>query len=101
MKKGIIFERVEKMYKADILSIDAWKEAEGGWTWNNSFYAEKDIYIDESMLTPRKIFKLLRKLDILSEYSKGKVSLEEQWPIFEIQNKNTFEPLFALIIEEQ
>ena len=86
------------MIKFTLLSVDAWRDY-AGWHWNDCFAIENDIYIEESELTSRKILKLLRSI-CLSEYSKGRVRVVEDMStdgyIFEIQNKNTGEPLFAL-----
>ena len=86
--------------KFKLLSIDAWREPEGGWTWNNCFTLEDGIYILESELTPRKIARMLRQWGYLSEYSKGRIYVDMgreymEWFI-EIQNKATGEPVFAL-----
>lgn len=83
-------------YEFELSSIDAWRYDEG-WNWNDSFIIEQGIVFHESALTPRKILKYLRKMKILSEESKGKVRVERIGNIFEIQNKNTDEPLFALM----
>lgn len=85
--------------KLELVSIDAWREYEGGWTWNNAFRVESDIWLHESRLTSRKILAFLRRAGYLTEYSKGRVRVEEIptfEPFFEIQDKNTGEPLFAL-----
>jgi hypothetical protein len=85
--------------KLEILSIDAWREREGGWTWNNAFRLESDIWLEESRLTPRKILSFLRRAGYLSDASKGKVRVEELptfEPMYEIQLASTGEPLFAL-----
>ena len=86
--------------KFKLLSIDAWRESEGGWSWNNYFLVEDGIYILESELTPRKIARMLRKWGYLSEYSKGRIHVDmcpeySDWFI-EIQDKDTGEPVFAL-----
>jgi hypothetical protein len=80
----------------DLLSIDAWRECEGGWTWNAWYNLEKDIYFAESELTPRKVLKALRKWGFLSDESKGKVSLDDDGYNIVIQDKDTYEPIFAL-----
>ena len=88
------------MLKLRLLSIDAWREFEGGWTWNQWYSLEEDIYMEETELTPRKIFKALRKWDYLSNESKGRVSLDDDGYNIVIQDKNTYEPIFALCYGE-
>jgi hypothetical protein len=85
--------------KLDLVSIDAWRECEGGWTWNTSYRLEAGIWLEESRLTPRKILSFLRKAGYLTDASKGRVRVEEIptfEPFYEIQDKNTGEPLLAL-----
>lgn len=84
----------------NLLSIDAWRECEGGWTWNNWFSVEKDIYIAESELTARKLLKYMRKCNWLSNASKGRLSIEDDGYNIIIQNKDTFEPILALCYGE-
>ena len=84
----------------NLLSIDAWRECEGGWTWNQWYTVEKDIYFAESELTPRKVLKALRKWGFLTEQSKGKLSLDDDGYNIVIQNKDTFEPILALCYGE-
>jgi len=86
-------------YKAEIVSIDAWKE-DGLWQWNQSLSIEKDIVFSEDSLTARKIFFYLRRWGFLTDANVGKLKLDDSWPILEIQNKDTNEPLLALIFEE-
>jgi hypothetical protein len=70
--REIIMKTDTNIYtRFDLLSIDAWRECEGGWTWNAWYNLEKDIYFAESELTPRKVFKALRKWGFLSDESKG------------------------------
>lgn len=82
--------------KMRLLSIDAWRMEPYCWTWNQWYILEDDIYFLESELTPRKIFKALRKWGYLSDYSKGRVSMFDDGYNLVIENKNTKEPIFAL-----
>lgn len=92
--------QTENYIKFSLLSIDAWRD-EGGWYWNNVHYLEREIYILESELTPRKIARMLRdKFGVLSEHSKGRIRIDMHpeymdWFI-EICAKGTGEPIFAL-----
>ena len=86
------------MIKFKLLSIDAWRDSENGWYWNNSYLMEDDIYIEESELTPRKILRFLRTI-CLNDKSKGKLFIEDVAQgdyCFEVCLKSTGEPLFAL-----
>ena len=76
-----------------LLSIDAWRD-ECGWTWNNMFTVEEDIYIADT-LTNRSLLKFMRRNGWLTDYSKGRVRVEDTGYDIEIQDKNTGEPVFA------
>lgn len=86
-------------WKFTLLSIDAWREMEG-WTWNNWFTLEKGIFIPLDRLTPRHIFKFLRKCEYLTDESKGKLSLDDDGHNIVIQLKSTGQPLLALCYGE-
>jgi len=81
-----------------ILSIDAWREPEGGWTWNQWFGAgtmDRDTFhkvADNS----RKLFRWFRDAGMLSDGSKGRVACEDDGYNIVIVNKATREPLFAI-----
>ena len=91
----------EAYYKADLVSIDAWKE-DGGWTWNASYTVERDIIMADSAITARKVTKMLRKMDFLTHASKGKVRVEMGlWPLVEVQLKSNEMPLCALMFDER
>jgi len=87
------------MVRLKLLSIDAWRD-ECGWTWNNAFIIEDGIYMDEDLITPRKIARRLREWGYLSDYSRGRIRVDmhpeyDAWFI-EILDKSTREPIFAL-----
>ena len=88
-------------YKCEIRSIDAWREPEGGWSWNDSYLLEKDVFFHESALNSRQILRYLRERGYLTSFSKGKVRVSHEWPLYEIQDKNSDKPLLALIFEER
>ena len=91
----------EQFYKAELRSIDALREFEGGWTWNASYTLGNPIMFREDGITTRQILKALRQLNYLSDYSKGKMRVEDAWPIIEIQMRGTHEPVFALMFDEE
>lgn len=86
--------------KFKLLSIDAWRDGEGHWVWNDFYLIEDGICFteDSKMLNSnRLLLKYLRdNLAVLSDYSKGRVKVERDCDIIEIQEKNTGRPLFAL-----
>ena len=90
----------EAYYKADLVSIDAWKE-DGGWTWNASYTVGCDIIMADSAITARNVTKMLRKMDFLTQASKGRVKVSDEWPIIEVQLKSNGRPLFALMFDER
>lgn len=75
-----------------VLSIDAWRDG-SSWFWNNWFHVES-IPIKE--YSTRQLLKLLREKGLLSESSKGKVSIEDDQYNFVIMAKGTRKPLFAV-----
>ncbi len=62
---------------AYVVSIDAWREPEGGWTWNDQ-YKLCDVDPDDfkRLETPRKVCRLLRDYGYLSEHSTGSVRVD-------------------------
>ena len=86
--------------KFNLLSVDAIKEPEGYWAWDNAYFIERDICIQESEITPRKIAKMLRKWGYLTEQSKGKIKVDMHpetmsWFI-EILDASNDKPILAL-----
>ena len=90
----------EAYFKADLVSIDAWKE-EKCWTWNASYTVERDIIMADSAITARKVTRMLRDMDFLTQASKGRVKVSDEWPIIEVQRKSNGRPLFALMFDER
>lgn len=84
--------------KTELREIDAWRDEDGGWIWNDSRVIEDGLYLQESELKPRKLLQYLRKWGYLSPYSKGRVRVEDCGDIIEIQDRKTGEPLLALIM---
>ena len=84
-----------------LLSIDAWRDTENGWYWNDCFRIESGIFFQESEITPRKVARFLRKAGYLSDWSKGRIRVDmhkemiDGW-LIEILDKSTDEPIFAL-----
>lgn len=87
------------MNKFKLVQIDAVKY-DDCWEWNNSYTLESDIYISDSELTTRKILKMLRDWNYLTEESKGKLTVDIDDYAITIQLRGTYEPIFALISED-
>lgn len=85
--------------KGRIVSIDAWREPEGGWSWNQSYTLRDNVEFNNA-ITARQFFKWMREEGFLSDWSKGRVRLQDDWPILEIQDKNNGRPLFAFEADE-
>lgn len=84
-----------------LLQIDAWREPEGGWTWNQHFLLEDGILIAEELLTPRRIAAYLRRMGYLLPESAGRILFDMNPEIvdgylIEVLYRNTGEPLLAL-----
>jgi hypothetical protein len=76
-----------------VLSIDAWADGEGGWTWNNWFKVGTVEAIPD---TNRKILRMMRSEGYLSEASKGKVTVDDDGYNVVICEKSTGMPVFAI-----
>ncbi|WP_251316699.1 hypothetical protein [Flintibacter muris] len=81
------------MAKFEIRQIDAWTEAEGGWTWNDSIKIGefKTNATDEK----RAFLYALHKLGIVCK--RGRMAVINDGNIFELQDRRTKEPLYAAI----
>lgn len=85
----------------DILSIDAWSDGEGGWTWNQWFKVGK---ISRSQLaalkTNAQLMKYMRDEGYLKDASKGRVTIDDDQHNYVIVDKRSREPLFAIAYGE-
>ncbi len=77
-----------------ILSIDAWRDS-GGWTWNN-WYKVGEAPLELCNAKPRAILQWMREAGFLSQYSRGKLAIEDDQYNIVILARGTREPLFAL-----
>jgi hypothetical protein len=82
------------MYR--LQSIDAWRDDDNMWYWNNCFKIEDGVYID-SDTTTRQLLKFMRRNNWLTEHSKGRVQVEWMDGLIEIQDRNTNEPILAFL----
>ena len=76
-----------------LLSIDAWRDPDG-WTWNDMFKIEEDVYLDANT-SNRALLKLMRRNGWLTDNSKGRIQVEDTGYDIEIQDRNTGEPIYA------
>lgn len=85
----------------NVLSIDAWSDGEGGWTWNQWFKVGK---ISRSKLaslkTNAQILKYMRDEGYLKDASKGRVTVDDDQYNYVIVDKRNREPLFAIAYGE-
>ena len=80
--------------KYEIRSIEAWREPDGGWYWNNSYVIGSLVFEEP---TTRRILRVFREEGYLSEESKGRATVWTDGEMFEIQDRRTGEPVFALL----
>lgn len=90
-----------KFHDFKLLQIDAWREPEGGWTWNNHYLLEEGICIQENYITPRRIASALRRWGYLAPQSTGLIRVDMHNEIvdgylIEILDRRNGEPVFAL-----
>jgi hypothetical protein len=78
-----------------ILSIDAWRECDGGYTWN-AWYDAGDIDADAIHWNARKILKYFRDNGYLTEKSAGKCAIDDDQYNIVIVERSTRRPLFAI-----
>lgn len=80
-----------------ILSIDAWRDSEGGWTWNQWFdVGSIDKTEFESLKTNRQIIKWFRDNGFITAASAGKVCIDDDQHNIVICQKSNRMPLFAI-----
>ena len=78
-----------------VLSVDAWREPEGGWTWN-AWYDTGSTFELEEAESNRSILKKLRDGNLISEVSKGLVAVEDDQYNIVIMLKGTRRPFLAI-----
>jgi hypothetical protein len=81
----------------DILSIDAWGDPDGCWTWNQWFKVgeiSKEEF--EKLSTTRSVLKWFRENGYLTERSVGKVGVDDDQYNLVIIDRRNKRPLFAI-----
>lgn len=94
-------DNMEIEQQLNVLSIDAWRTADG-WTWNNwhkvgSVDADTiNAFAPDGALNVRKFLNWARTEGYLSKNSCGKVTCEDDQYNYVILTKGTREPLYAV-----
>lgn len=91
----IIDEPKEDEKTGKVLSIEAWRDGDCGWTWNQWWHVG-NYPVSILDATTRAQLKWFRDNGFLSDKSKGKVAIEDDQYNIVVVQKNTREPLFAL-----
>lgn len=78
-----------------VLTIDAWREAEGGWTWN-AWYGVGHVPLEVCDYTPRRLLAYMREAGYLAAASRGRCAIEDDGYNVIVMARGTREPLFAL-----
>ena len=83
-----------------VLSIDAWRDPEGGWTWNG-WYQAGSIHrstVNEWgwPVNARKALHWFRREGYITKASAGKVAIEDDGYNVVVVARGTREPLFAV-----
>ena len=78
-----------------LLSIDAWRDINNGWTWNN-WHAIGSVPMDLIDKSPRQVFAYLRAQGFLSPQSAGRVAMHDDQYNIVITERGTGQPLFAI-----
>ena len=80
-------------YEYDIRQVDAWKDEEECWYWNNSIHLYH--FYTASKDHKKAFLDFLRKVGIT--FKKGSIRVEDDGSVYEIVDKKTGEPLFAAV----
>lgn len=78
-----------------ILSIDAWRDGVGGWTWNN-WHAVGSCPLSWCDYSPRKLLRIMRAEGYLRADSVGKCAVEDDQHNIVVTDRRNGMPVFAL-----
>ena len=78
-----------------VLSIDAWRDPKCGWFWNNWFHVD-DVPAELVDMSPRRLLRAMRERGYLSNYSKGRMTVEDDGYNVVILRKSDGMPEFAI-----
>jgi len=91
-----------KIQSWQVLSLDSWRSADGGWDLNQWWEAGKIEASIDDLYKPRRLLRLMREAGMLGTTSKGTVAvevLEGDPTTIRVLAKGTREPLFSIDIE--
>ena len=83
-----------KRYSYDIREIDAWGNKIDGFEWNTSYYLGT---LETSAQDERKAFTRWLKNKRGITFKKNRTRIEYDGSVYEITDRKTGEPLFAMI----
>lgn len=78
-----------------VLSIDAWRDPEGGWFWNN-WHHIGHVPAEPVDMPPRRLLRAMREHGFLNNYSKGRLAVEDDGYNVVILRKSDGMPVFAI-----
>lgn len=78
-----------------VLSIDAWRAADGGWDWNN-WHAVGTVPAAVADYSPRKLLAYMRQAGYLKATSAGRCAVFDDQYNLVIQQRGNGMPLFAI-----
>lgn len=86
------------MNTVSLLSIDAWRDTESGWTWN-SWYARGMVPVEWCDLSVRKLLRKLRE-EIGLNLPAGSCAVDDDGYNLVIVLRGTREPIYAIAYGE-
>lgn len=82
-----------------VLSIDAWRNADGGWDWND-WRRVGTVPVAVCDLNPRALLAYMRAEGFLAATSTGRCAVEDDGYNVVIMARGTREPIFAIAYGE-
>lgn len=83
-----------------VLSIDAWRTPDGGWTWN-AWYRIGWAPVAWADLPPRAFLRRMRDAGIITAACAGRVAVDDDGYNVVVVARGTREPLIALAYGER
>lgn len=85
------------IYKGELRSIDAWRDGDDGWTWNDSF-RECDVTFNEDQMNDDTLVQWCIDNGYLLSTAVGLVEVyHDGGRLYEIQDKADNQPILAFI----
>lgn len=89
---------MENTTQCSLLSIDAWRDADG-WQWNN-WHKVARVPVSLAGMKPRALLSWLRSFGYLGSRSQGRIAVEDDGYNVVILARGTREPLLAIAYGE-